>query len=67
MSKRIANVAVIAPEPDMICFECGKIAETRPYGRGGAEVCVDCGMKIPEIINHNMAIKLFGQSGKIAS
>jgi hypothetical protein len=65
MSKRIGNAVVIAREPDMICHECGKVAETRPYGRGGAEMCYKCGEKIPDVVQHNMAIKLFGDTGDL--
>lgn len=49
----------------MICSECGKIAEVRPYGPNGAEICFDCGEKIPEIRDHNMGIKLFGDEGDL--
>ena len=65
MSRNLNGIPIIEPEPDFICTECGKIAETRPYGKGGAEICHDCGMKIPEIVNHNMGIKLFGDSGEL--
>lgn len=27
------------------CDYCGKIADTRPYGINGANVCFECGMK----------------------
>lgn len=27
------------------CCECGEIAELRPYGRKGAMICFECGMK----------------------
>lgn len=30
---------------DQTCQLCGKVAETRPYGPNGEEVCFDCGMK----------------------
>ena len=36
---------IIEPEPDGVCSYCGAIAETRPYGKDGAEICYDCGMK----------------------
>ena len=65
MSKRVGRVVVIADEPEMICSECGKIAEVRPYGRSGAEICWECGEKIPDIRDHNMGIKLFGDPGEL--
>ena len=36
---------IIEAEPPALCMDCGKEAETRPYGPGGIEVCFDCGMK----------------------
>ena len=30
------------------CSVCGKIAELRPYGKNGAWVCFECGMKDEE-------------------
>lgn len=65
MSKRIGNTVVIASEQDMLCHECGKVEETRPYGKNGAEVCFECGEKIPNIVEHNMGIKLFGEAGEL--
>lgn len=35
MSKRVGNVIIIESEPEDICQECSKPAETRPYGKGG--------------------------------
>lgn len=32
----------ITPEP---CEYCGNIDELRPYGKNGAKICFDCGMK----------------------
>lgn len=31
------------------CEYCGKVDELRPYGKNGAKICFDCGMK-PENI-----------------
>ena len=45
MSKMINGIPVIFAEPPQKCEMCGKIAETRPYGKDGAEVCFECGMK----------------------
>lgn len=30
---------------DAKCEDCGQLAELRPYGKNGANVCFDCGMK----------------------
>lgn len=34
----------IEAEPSRVCQQCGKVAETRPYGKGGIQVCFECGM-----------------------
>lgn len=66
MSFRIGNVAVIVPEPENAkCEECGKMEELRPYGKGGACICFDCAQKIPEIVEHNMNVQLFGKPGEL--
>lgn len=65
MSKLIDGIPVIFPEPSKTCSECGKKDELRPYGRGGAEICFDCASKIPDIVDHNMKIKLFGDKGEL--
>ena len=38
----------IAIRPSRKCELCGKIAETRPYGPRGEEVCFECGMRDEE-------------------
>jgi hypothetical protein len=65
MSVYINGVIIIEGEPEMICHECGKIAETRPYGHNGAEICFECAEKIPDIVTHNINIKLFGEKGQL--
>lgn len=65
MSKLVNGIPIIEAEPPMICSECGKIDEVRPYGRKGAEICFDCAEEIKDIVEHNMAIKLFGEPGEL--
>ena len=60
MSRNVNGVPVIEVEPDFICFLCGKIAETRPYGPNGEEICYECGMRNEEQTNAMMNHKLFG-------
>lgn len=60
MSRNIGGIPVIEGEPDFLCFLCGKISETRPYGPNGEEICYECGMKDLETTNKMMGIKLFG-------
>jgi len=46
MTERKGNVLIISEETDKtMCEYCGKVAETRPYGRNNEEICFDCGMK----------------------
>lgn len=61
MSKRIGNITIIEVEPDFICFKCGKIAETRPYGPNGEELCYDCAMLDKETTEKMMSKVLFGE------
>ena len=42
------GVVVIYEEPPQKCEFCGKIKETRPYGKDGKEICFDCAMTTPE-------------------
>lgn len=51
------KVLCIESEPEEICEYCGKIAETRPYGKNGARICFDCAMS-PE--NKTETEKQFG-------
>ena len=45
MSKVVGNTFHIEVEADGKCTNCGKVAELRPYGKGGANICYCCGMK----------------------
>jgi len=36
---------VIEATPDDVCDLCGDVAELRPYGPNGENVCFPCGMK----------------------
>jgi hypothetical protein len=60
MSRNVGGIPVIEAEPDFVRFSCGKIAETRPYGPNGEEICFKCGMKNKEGTERMMGIKLFG-------
>lgn len=46
---------VIEKETESICAYCGKIAETRPYGKDGADICFYCAMK-----NEKQTREIFG-------
>lgn len=45
MTDIINGIPIIYTEEPQKCELCGKIAETRPYGKNGEEVCFECGMK----------------------
>lgn len=42
------GVIWIIEEPPGRCELCGVIAETRPYGLNGEQICHSCGMKDEE-------------------
>lgn len=48
MTKKIWNNVVIQETDSAKCTDCGNIDELRPYGKNGAWVCFDCGMKDEE-------------------
>ncbi|QXE19516.1 hypothetical protein [Clostridium sp. 001] len=48
MSKRQENKFVISEQEPQKCEYCGKIAELRPYGKNGANICFKCAMKDEE-------------------
>ena len=48
MTDKIGNVVVIYEEPPQKCGFCGKIKETRPYGKDGKEICFDCMTATPK-------------------
>lgn len=60
MSSNINGIPVIYPEPPQQCDDCGKIAELRPYGKNGACICFDCGMKDEKHTEKMMGKILFG-------
>lgn len=51
---------VIYAEEDRKCEQCGKVAETRPYGKDGARICFDCGQLDKEATERRMTAYLFG-------
>ena len=51
----------IAPEPDRACEMCGVIAECRPYGPNGEQICFECGMKDVETTRKQMEKYIFGE------
>lgn len=60
MSHRIGNIVVLCEEEDRKCQLCGAIAECRPYGPNGEDICYDCGMKDQETTDRMIGKVLFG-------
>lgn len=50
----------ISKEPSQKCELCGNIAECRPYGPKGEEICFECGIKDIKGTEERMGIYLFG-------
>lgn len=48
----MSRKGVICRKRDRKCELCGKVAETRPYGPKGEEVCFECGMKDEAALGH---------------
>jgi hypothetical protein len=59
MTKRIGDIVIIEEEEPDFCEYCGKLAELRPYGKNGARICFNCGIKNREETNKNMERILF--------
>lgn len=51
----------IADEPDRRCELCGKVAECRPYGPHGEQVCFACGMKDEEAAKRQFSKRVLGE------
>jgi hypothetical protein len=60
MSFQVGNIPVIADEPDKTCELCGKVADCRPYGPRGEQICYECGMKNEATTTRQMNRLLFG-------
>jgi formylmethanofuran dehydrogenase subunit E len=48
MTKKIGNIIIIDIEESKKCELCGELAECRPYGPNGEQICFECGMKDEE-------------------
>jgi len=45
------TIIIIEIEEEQVCFYCGKMRECRPYGKGGQQICFECGMKDEDTTN----------------
>jgi len=53
MTRRVGNVQVLERELPTKCSVCGRVAECRPYGPNGSQICIDCVRK-PEYIREGI-------------
>jgi hypothetical protein len=58
MSRKAGETFIIEEEPERMCELCGKMAECRPYGPKGEQVCFECGMKYPGVAERQFAKRL---------
>lgn len=61
MTRRVGNTLILEPEPPRECELCHEVAETRPYGPNGENVCFPCGMKDEAAAKRQMHKQLFGE------
>lgn len=45
MSKKLGKKFIISEQKPQECEYCGKIAELRPYGENGDNICFKCAME----------------------
>ena len=63
MTRRLnEHVMLIETEADQQCDDCGKMAELRPYGKNGACICFECGMKDEETVAKEFKKRFLGIS-----
>ena len=63
MSRRVGGGVIIQLESPRKCSYCGEVAECRPYGKGGADICHPCARSTPERwaeAERQMRVRLFG-------
>ena len=66
MSENINGIPVISEEKPRSCEFCGALAECRPYGPGGRDICFECSQRdYKDVVTHNMHIILFGEPGEL--
>lgn len=56
----MSGLGYISAEEERRCELCGKIAECRPYGPKGEQVCFDCGMKDEAVCQRALNKHIFG-------
>ena len=64
MTRRIGNTVILESTVDAKCDLCGKVAELRPYGPHGENICHGCGMANEPTTRAALA-KLFDDSPEV--
>jgi hypothetical protein len=49
VTRKIGDLLVIEPVDPKVCFVCGKVEDTRPYGPNREEICFNCMISDPEL------------------
>ena len=62
MSININGIPIICVEDDSKCELCGTVAECRPYGPKGEQICFTCGQKDKATTMRRLNQVLFGDS-----
>ena len=57
----MSKLGAICAEPERRCELCGKLAECRPYGPKGEQVCFECGMKDEKACERGFNKHVLGQ------
>lgn len=53
-------MVIIEPTDHAKCELCGAVAELRPYGPNGENICYNCGMKDEAAVDKKINELLFG-------
>ena len=58
----MSRLGVIEATEPAVCEECGELAELRPYGDNGANICFTCGKKLdPKVLEQRIAKLLWDE------
>jgi hypothetical protein len=60
MTRCVGDVVIVGATPPGTCELCGKMAELRPYGPKGEEICFACGQLDLKATQAAMIKRLFG-------
>lgn len=57
----MSRFGIIEQTPPAKCELCGKVAELRPYGPNGENICFQCGMKDEKTTEKRFRQVVFGE------